>query len=109
MPTEDVSRLLQTSGIGGSALLKCFALRLVQMAMSCSQVRGGFVRRVIGRYPNSSAIAATSRGSIISWWPTDDTRERTVVGEEIHIDGGNARKLMTKVPSEGHGFQKHFG
>src|SRR5262249_19303590 len=47
MPTEDVSRLLQTSGIGRSALLKCFALRSVQMATSCSQVRGGFVHRAI--------------------------------------------------------------
>ncbi len=47
MPTEEVSRLLQTRSIGGSAPLKCRALRSCQIAVSCCEFRGAFVRRAI--------------------------------------------------------------
>ena len=41
IPTDEVSRLLQTSAIGGSVPSKYRPLRSFQMSMSCNALKGG--------------------------------------------------------------------
>ena len=116
-----VSRLLQTRSIGGSAPLKCRALSSCQIAVSCCEFGERFARRAMRgvipilrhrgneqRQHNFMMADQRIAFSALLGRPPHDVGEWAIVGEEIHVDGRDVRKLMTQVASKRHGFQEHF-
>src|SRR5574341_2184870 len=104
-PTEAVRRVLQTTSMGGSVPSKYRVLRSAQMAASFwleqGRGRGGDISRLPQLFLQRCSqqwhhnLMMTDQGvarAAFLCGPAHHVRERTIVGQEVHVYRGDLRK-----------------